>query len=971
MARIIFVVFVSAISVASVVAFFIYYSNFSLNILRPFLPVKCEKVYLSWQKFDGDPIIHLNGIRISKTCKAKSAKVSLNIDGIITRKHFLDKISVSGISVEIDASKQSAGKMFNVSGGRAKTKAVLFFLLNTKKISAKHVDILLINKNERYGWYDVDARLINTDNHIDLSIISNRKIDVSFRASYKKNVVQCDAKIKYAKVPLGLFIESASDIEMAGVAFAQFNLHDEKMVFNMRLNQKNGTKASVSGAENHPVQITDFDIKASGCEKKIRGEAFFNSYGAKWESKCTAIKENNSWQIVFDAKIEQGALAIENLMNLWPHGRASGGRSWISENFHGGAISGASCKIEFFSCTDNCLNADFKKVSGTLCIANVGISFLEKMPIIKGVTAESTYDDSHFDIQIKSGELEKQKIKSGRIIISNLDKDIQNIDINLFLHGPLRELLLTINMPRLGLLEGIPINSKESRGTEETNLRLAFPLLKDIFMKDVAISAASIIKNSAVSIKNIKIDSEKIDVNFLAGVLEIEGKSKIDSARCNWKMSRDAKKHTKLGIVIEDDSSMICKLVGCNSITEYVSGKINVLINYDSNKKDISGKICFKNASVKLPYVNFNKKVGEKLCANVSANFSNGYNIKKINMKCYGVMRGDGAITLGADGKPTNISMAFNNGIRENYVNDALMESIDIGAPVIDLREMSRDSAKKETVTEGHDTRGILIKAECNKLIMPNSTILNLRANLSGKRISSGGFFDMSKTFWKTGSVTGLVVSDKKSAKSKSSAKKCSISIKPISKKETSIVCNADGAGDILSAFGVSNKLKGGNLKIKATQSSDGEYKGEIKIKELEAKVPILAKIVTLASPTGFIDLFSKNLLFSVVRIKFAYHSSKFVIDKMVAKGLNLGFVMRGSIDLQNDNLSLRGSIVPAYFFNTLFSSIPIIGDILGGDDGIISTDFEISGPFDKICVNVSPLSSLAPNIIKQFFSVE
>ncbi|MBO5285120.1 MAG: AsmA-like C-terminal domain-containing protein, partial [Alphaproteobacteria bacterium] len=50
--------------------------------------------------------------------------------------------------------------------------------------------------------------------------------------------------------------------------------------------------------------------------------------------------------------------------------------------------------------------------------------------------------------------------------------------------------------------------------------------------------------------------------------------------------------------------------------------------------------------------------------------------------------------------------------------------------------------------------------------------------------------------------------------------------------------------------------------------------------------------------------------------------------------------------------------------------SIPLVGRVLAGKDGsVFGTNYRISGSIDKPEVEINPLSTLAPNSIKELFS--
>jgi hypothetical protein len=61
----------------------------------------------------------------------------------------------------------------------------------------------------------------------------------------------------------------------------------------------------------------------------------------------------------------------------------------------------------------------------------------------------------------------------------------------------------------------------------------------------------------------------------------------------------------------------------------------------------------------------------------------------------------------------------------------------------------------------------------------------------------------------------------------------------------------------------------------------------------------------------------------------------------------------------------LQGVAVPSYLVNTFFSNIPIVGWILGGSKGLISSEFTVTGPVSNPKFKVIPFSLLKLGFLK------
>ncbi len=75
------------------------------------------------------------------------------------------------------------------------------------------------------------------------------------------------------------------------------------------------------------------------------------------------------------------------------------------------------------------------------------------------------------------------------------------------------------------------------------------------------------------------------------------------------------------------------------------------------------------------------------------------------------------------------------------------------------------------------------------------------------------------------------------------------------------------------------------------------------------------------------------------------------------------GATFDGTIDFAAERINMRGTYVPAYGLNNLFSKLPILGNILGGgpNEGLVGVTFEVAGPMAAPALRINPLSAVAP----------
>jgi len=88
-----------------------------------------------------------------------------------------------------------------------------------------------------------------------------------------------------------------------------------------------------------------------------------------------------------------------------------------------------------------------------------------------------------------------------------------------------------------------------------------------------------------------------------------------------------------------------------------------------------------------------------------------------------------------------------------------------------------------------------------------------------------------------------------------------------------------------------------------------------------------------------------------------------------VVRGPVLGGTIDGMIDYANDEMHLRGTLIPLYGANNLLGQLPVVGLFLGGEkEGLVGVTYEVVGKPGTPILHVNPLSALAPGLLRKVF---
>ena len=161
--------------------------------------------------------------------------------------------------------------------------------------------------------------------------------------------------------------------------------------------------------------------------------------------------------------------------------------------------------------------------------------------------------------------------------------------------------------------------------------------------------------------------------------------------------------------------------------------------------------------------------------------------------------------------------------------------------------------------------------------------------------------------------------------------------------------------------------FEGGELDFYSIKK-DGITNSALKIDNFKIQeIPVLAKLLTLASLQGIADLLTgEGIRFTDFEMKFSSNDKLMTIEELYAIGPAISILMDGYIESRK-LISLRGTLVPATTINRTISSIPLIGDILVGNkvgEGVFGVSFKIKGPPNDLETTVNPIKTLTPRFI-------
>ena len=143
----------------------------------------------------------------------------------------------------------------------------------------------------------------------------------------------------------------------------------------------------------------------------------------------------------------------------------------------------------------------------------------------------------------------------------------------------------------------------------------------------------------------------------------------------------------------------------------------------------------------------------------------------------------------------------------------------------------------------------------------------------------------------------------------------------------------------------------------------------KLKIEEFKVvNAPGFVKLLSLADLGGLADLAEgEGISFEILEINFEKKEGLLKINEILAIGPSISVLMEGYQNQQET--SLRGTLVPAKGLNKIISRIPLIGDIVVPKEvgeGVFGISFKIKGPSGRTKTTINPIRTITPRFIQK-----
>lgn len=656
-------------------------------------------------------------------------------------------------------------------------------------------------------------------------------------------------------------------------------------------------------------------------------------------------------------------LPIDDLARFWPDAIAPDARSWVVANISQGIIRKSQTTLHLRPGDLDLPRLPAAAVHTTFEVEDATVDFLNPLPKLTGVNAFGTITGESLVLRAWGGSLEGVGADEIRVRIDDLGgRDEMTVDVDA--SGGIRDVLRVLAHPFLGYPQKLGIEPDAVGGSVRVALHLAFPLLKDLLLDDVAITVDATLDDVRLAgvfdgaeltggPLALSLDSKGLEV---AGPIQLNAVPGAGAWRENFTDDAPFRRRYTFSGRFTDTQRLALGLPGGDYITGPTDVGIEIVDTADGERRwRITAGLA--DAMMRIPEIYWEKPVGVDGLFEIELHSGPGvplavdsFNLAAGDLMAHG--RADLDPETGALRRLELDRLVFG----ENDLRAALAFDADGGYRIglagasLDLRPYFED--------DDGTLPDLSLKADIERVITRDGQVL--------KGVAAA--LRLADDRWEVMRVDSMLGDGKRLAMRIGR-----------SQGERFFWMESDDGGEVLRALGIFDDAIGGDLTILAAIDPDeapGAVKGELKIRNFKVlNAPLLARILSVAAVTGVFDLLTgEGLPFSRLVVPFTKRGDVLEIEDARAFGPAVGFTFEGRVDLAAETVDLDGTIIPAYMLNSILGNIPILGDLLvGGEEGggVFAMNYKMVGPIDDPETTVNPLSALAPGFLRGLFSAD
>jgi hypothetical protein len=675
----------------------------------------------------------------------------------------------------------------------------------------------------------------------------------------------------------------------------------------------------------------------------------------------------------------RGSLArfdLAQLGRVWPEGLGGAERAWLVPNVTAGIVSDVAIALA----------ADLPPALDDLVPTTLAITgrveqgtvhWLRPMPPAEAARGTVRVDLDTVAIAVEGGRVGRGATARGTVRLTDLATRPQHADIALDIAAPVAEVLTLLQHPRLKLFDArpLPASVREATGAASAKLTVRFPLWDDLPVDQVRITAEGTIAEAKIPrlLAGQDVTEGRLALTVsndgmrLAGPVRFAGVPASVTYEQDFRTGPPTQVVERLRAEARAEERLVAAL-GLDFLAGRLAGAPPATVQLAARRNgqaEAAIRADLREARLALPEAAYEKPQGQPGTAEATLRLA-GERLVAVD-----------AIRIEAPGLSARGRATFAAG--------AVLERITIASLVL-----GRTRVTSGEVTFGRDgalsitARGSALDA--SPLFAPATQPapapsppgpaaplrLDLgfeRVHLANQRTAEAVSLRLDR---RGGPAGGSIEALAASARIGDGAVDATVARRADGR---TLSLRAADAGAFLAAMDIIDSMAGGRMVV------DGRFdgprdalSGTAELADFRVRdAPAIGRLLQGMTLYGLLDLArGPGLNFSQATLPFTWADGVLSLADARAFSPSLGVTVKGRIDTRARALDLEGTLVPAYFFNTLLGNIPLIGRLFSPErgGGVFAATFAARGPMADPAVSVNPLAALTPGFLRGLFGI-
>ncbi|MBV8575802.1 MAG: hypothetical protein JOZ58_12315 [Acetobacteraceae bacterium] len=679
-------------------------------------------------------------------------------------------------------------------------------------------------------------------------------------------------------------------------------------------------------------------------------------------------------------------VAFADLPRLWPEGLGGGARGWLTQNITAGIARNGHVDLALDANPD-LSHVRLVNASGTLEGEGITLYWLRPIPPVDHAQAKlNIIDPDTIEITTQGGRQRQEgkqsdagqsgiAVRSGRMRITGLIQPDQFGDIELDLAGTLPDTIALLKNPRLQLLSKHPVDLRDPAGQMTGRIGIKLPLNEKVQMDQIAIRAQAHL--DGVHLTGIAagrdLDQGVLDLDASNDAMKLNGRGLLANiptqinADMDFRAGPPSQVLQRITVTGKADAKQLAAagldagtaLSGSASLQATLTERRDARGQLDVNADLTAAELTAEPLAWRKPagsaakgaarlLLNRDRLVGvdnillegDALSVRGRTEYANGSpSLLRLERIVLGGTDAQGTVRFPQSGDRQPIEATFSG------------RSLDLSTRMSHHRQAAGQPANAQNqagqqpwtvdarfdraiAAAGRPVTAIVLHVEDDGDIMR-------RLHLQGRTVPNGSF--------------RLDIAPDRSGRR--------------------LTGDATDAGELLRAFDIMDTMQGGRLTVSGNYNdtrADHPLSGSAQIEDFRIRnAPGLARVLQAMTLYGLVQLAQgPGLGFTRAIAPFTLAGNTLTLGEARAFNPSLGLTAKGQVDLARDQADLEGTIVPAYFFNSLLGRVPLVGKLFSPEQGggVFAARYTVRGPLADPQVSVNPLSALTPGFLRGLF---